>query len=152
MTRFDQDWLSDSFRDFINTSDLDPNSLLFPPFSGSDSSGMHSPIYTDVSEVNSEKGGRDRDGSAPAIGGALVLVRKRKADSVASSSSSKDHSQPEQDEDSKQKKKQRESSQESDPQSNDGEEVVRSGRKGHKKSRQGCFNCKKRKIKVCMMV
>jgi len=28
-------------------------------------------------------------------------------------------------------------------------EVNQRSRKGHKKSRQGCFNCKKRKIKVC---
>jgi hypothetical protein len=28
-------------------------------------------------------------------------------------------------------------------------EATQRSRKGHKKSRQGCFNCKKRKIKVC---
>jgi len=28
--------------------------------------------------------------------------------------------------------------------------LVQRSRKGHRKSRQGCFNCKRRKIKVCL--
>lgn len=64
-----------------------------------------------------------------------MIVRKRKAESEKSGSSRNGETNS------------REHSQESDEQ-----EVVQKSRKGHKKSRQGCFNCKKRKIKVCLMI
>ena len=120
-----ENWLDEPFLD-INPSTLDVNTLLFPPLSGSDTSGDHSPIFTDISESNSENGS-----------GGVVLVKKRKESPSNMSASVMKNS-----------KKSREGSHESESHSNDGEEQTRSGRKGHKKSRQGCFNCKKRKIKV----
>jgi hypothetical protein len=37
-----------------------------------------------------------------------------------------------------------------DENSSDGTKVPPTSRKGHRKSREGCFNCKRRKIKVCI--
>jgi hypothetical protein len=123
-----EDWLGEPFLD-INVADLDLHTLLFAPLSGSDTSGNHSPVFTDISESTSENGSNG-----------LVLVKKRKQSPSSASSSVE-----------KKGKKNREGSHDSDPHSNDGEEQMRSGRKGHKKSRQGCFNCKRRKIKVSLL-
>lgn len=118
--RINDDWLSEPFLDLGGSEGAE---FLFPN-SGSDSDRLHSPIFTDVSDSTSESG--------------LVLVRKRKAESEKSGSSRNG---------STEKSNSREHSQESESHE---EEVVQKSRKGHKKSRQGCFNCKKRKIKVCL--
>ena len=148
----DDSWLSEPFLDLGGSSSDLQSDFFFPASNShshsnsmsmsnadsasSDSSHLHSPIFTDVSDSTSESG--------------MVLVRsgKRKADSEKSGSSRNGERETEQRSRSSQS---REHSQESDSQ-HGVDEVVQKSRKGHKKSRQGCFNCKKRKIKVCSSI